>query len=276
MPVMSPPDTLLYSFDWDNNGTYESRTRHPNAAATTLRRPAPLHGGRARGGRRRRRGDGHDDGGGAATDAGRDGDEQRSGARRAQPATVTATGTQELGDTLLYSFDWDNNGSYEVTNQTSNVAATSFAATGSLRGGACAWWMATAVWRPARRRWWCSHRTLGVTATNNGPVRNGQPAAVTTTGTQELEATRCSIRSTGTTTGLRVTEPDIERSGDELCGDRFPYVVGVNVVDGDSGVATGTTTVVVQPQTLGVTATNNGPVQRSQPATVTATGTQNW
>ncbi|MCB0058661.1 MAG: hypothetical protein KDE45_16610, partial [Caldilineaceae bacterium] len=103
--------------------------------------------------------------------------------RRSQTVTVTVNASDVPADTLLYSFDWDNNGSYEVVNQTSNAAATSFAATGS-------------------------------------------------------------------------------------------YVVGVRVVDGDGGVATGTTTVVVQPQTLGVTATNNGPVRRAQPATVTATGTQ--
>ena len=50
--------------------------------------------------------------------------------------------------------------------------------------------------------------------------------------------------------------------------------MNVRVSDGNGGIATTTTTVTVNVQTLGATATNNGPVRRGQSVTVSVSATQ--
>ncbi|MCO5208435.1 MAG: hypothetical protein M9936_01990 [Caldilinea sp.] len=265
-------DTLLYSFDWDNNGSYEVVNQTSNAAATSFAATGSyVVGVRVVDG----------DGGVATGTTTVVVQPQTLGVtatnngpvRRSQPATVTATGTQELSDTLLYSFDWDNNGTYEVTNQTLNVAATSFAATGSYvvgvrvvdGDGGVATGTTTVVVQP---------QTLGVTATNDGPVRRSQPATVTATGTQELSDTLLYSFDWDNNGSYEVVNQTSNAAATSFAA-TGSYVVGVRVVDGDGGVATGTTTVVVQPQTLGVTAlSNSGPVRRAQAVTVIVTGTQ--
>ncbi len=264
-------DTLLYSFDWDNNGSYEVVDQTAASASTSFGATGSyVVGVRVRDG----------DGGVATGTTTVVVQPQTLGVtatnngpvRRGQPATVTAAGTQELSDTLLYSFDWDNNGSYEVVDQTAASASTSFGATGSYvvgvrvrdGDGGVATGTTTVVVQP---------QTLGVTATNNGPVRRGQPATVTAAGTQELSDTLLYSFDWDNNGSYEVVD-QTAASASTSFGATGSYVVGVRVRDGDGGVATGTTTVVVQPQTLGVTATNNGPVRRGQPATVTAAGTQ--
>ena len=50
--------------------------------------------------------------------------------RRGQPVTVSVVAVQQLNDVLLYSFDWNNDGAYEVVDQTASSASTSYDATG--------------------------------------------------------------------------------------------------------------------------------------------------
>ena len=193
--------------------------------------------------------------------------------RRTQPVTVTITAGDVAADPLLYSFDWDNNGNYEVVDQTAANASTSFGATGSYvvgvrvrdGDGGVATGTTTVVVQP---------QTLGVTATNNGPVRRGQPATVTAAGTQELSDTLLYSFDWDNNGSYEVVD-QTAASASTSFGATGSYVVGVRVRDGDGGVATGTTTVVVQPQTLTATAiSNSGPVRRAQPVTVIVTGTQ--
>src|SRR5690606_40853678 len=109
--------------------------------------------------------------------------------------------------------------------------------------------------------------------TEVGPLRRGQAARVTATGTQELsDVLVCSFDwdSSGPKAVAREAASDAG-SSDLATGS---YVVGVRVVDGDGGVATGTTTVVVQPQTLGGASWREGAEGRGRAAAVTATGAQ--
>jgi len=179
---------------------------------------------------------------------------------------------QELSDALRYSFDWNNDGVYEVENQASNSASTSFPATGSKTvrvrvvdaDGGMATGTTTITVTP---------QALSVTATNNGPVRRSQPATVTVTAGQELSD---DLRYSFDWNNDGVYE--IENQAGNSAATSFPATgsktVGVRVVDADGGVATSTTTVTVTPQTLSVTAANNGPVRRSQSVTVAATASQ--
>ena len=96
-------------------------------------------------------------------------------------------------DPLLYSFDWDNNGSYEVVDQTLTSASTSFGATGSYvvgvrvrdGDGGVATGTTTVVVQP---------QTLTATAiSNSGPVRRAQPVTVIVTGTQAVSYTHLDV-----------------------------------------------------------------------------------
>jgi hypothetical protein len=70
---------------------------------------------------------------------------------RTQPVTVVVTGVQELGDTLFYAFDWNNDTVYEVGPQPGNAATQAFALSGAFTVG-----------RPDHRhRWRRRHRRDG-------------------------------------------------------------------------------------------------------------------
>jgi hypothetical protein len=265
-------DTLAYSFDWNNDGFYEIENQLSNSAVISY----PTTGSKTVRVRVT------DPDGGVVTGtttvtvtpqilsvtAANNGP-----VRRAQPATVTVTAGQELTDTLAYSFDWNNDGFYEIENQLSNSAVISYPTTGSKTvrvrvtdpdGG-----MATNTTTVS-----VTPQTLSVTAANNGPVRRAQPATVTVTAGQELTDT-LAYSFDWNNDGLYEIENQLSNSAVISYPTTGSKTVRVRVTDPDGGVATDTTTVVVTPQVLAITAvTNDGPVRRTQPVTVIVTATQ--
>ena len=194
--------------------------------------------------------------------------------RRSQTVTVTVNASDVPADTLLYSFDWDNNGSYEVVNQTSNVAATSFAATGSYvvgvrvvdGDGGVATGTTTVVVQP---------QTLGVTAlSNSGPVRRAQAVTVIVTGTQELADTLGYSFDWNNDT-IFETGPQASNASTMAFAVSGNFTVTARITDTDGGAAISSTVVTVLPQALQVSAvTNSGPAARGAPVTVIVTATQ--
>ncbi|MBK8797560.1 MAG: PKD domain-containing protein [Anaerolineales bacterium] len=181
-----PADALSYSFDWNSDGNFEIADQAANFATTALAATG-LHTATVRV---------SDGDGGVVTGTTtitvtpqnltiqavtNDGP-----VRRNQPVTVIVTATQELTDALRYAFDWDNDGSYDVTDQSSNSAATSFATTGPKTVGVRV--------TDADGGVATSTTTITVTpqnltiqaVTNDGPVRRNQPVTVIVTATQEL------------------------------------------------------------------------------------------
>ncbi|HHW87563.1 MAG TPA: hypothetical protein GX400_15325, partial [Chloroflexi bacterium] len=186
---------------------------------------------------------------------------------------VTVNAVQELSDALRYSFDWDNNGVYEIENQASPSASTSYATTGSKTvgvrvvdaNGGVATSVTTITVTP---------QTLSATATNSGPVRRGQSVQVTVNAVQELsDALRYSFDWDNN--GVYEIENQANPSASTSYATTGSKTVGVRVVDADGGVATGVTTITVTPQTLTLVAvTNSGPVQVDAPVQVTVDVTQ--
>ncbi len=128
--VQELSDALLYSFDWNNDGVYEIVNQAGASAATSY----PTTGGKTV---RVRVVDA--DGGEATTTTVITVTPQtltivavtNNGPVQVDaPVTVSVDATQELGDALLYSFDWNNDGVYEIENQPANSAATSYAEAG--------------------------------------------------------------------------------------------------------------------------------------------------
>jgi hypothetical protein len=267
-------DALRYAFDWDNDGSYEIVDQSSNSATTTFATTGPRTVGvRVT-----------DADGGVATSmtpitvtpqnltiqaVTNDGP-----ARRNQPVTVIVTATQELTDALRYAFDWDNDGSYEVVDQSSNSATTTFATTGPKTvgvrvtdaDGGVATSMTTITVTP---------QNLTIQAvTNNGPARRNQPVTVIVTATQELtDALRYAFDWDND--GSYEIVDQSSNSATTTLATTGPKTVGVRVTDADGGVATSMIPITVTPQLLAIASiTNNGPVLRNQPVTVIVTATQ--
>ncbi|MCS6825061.1 MAG: PKD domain-containing protein [Caldilinea sp.] len=265
-------DPLTYSFDWNNDGVYEvvdqvgnsAATGYPTAGDYTVRvRVRDADGGEA-----------------TATTTVRVNAQiiqitqvtNNAPKRRGQAVTVSVTAVQQLNDPLLYSFDWNNDGIYEVVDQPGSSASTIYASTGAktvrvrVRDSQNSEATATTSFQ-------ITPQSLSATATNDGPVRRGQNATVSVNAVQELndpltyafdwdnngvyDVTTASPSAvvSYTTTGAKT--------------------VGVRVTDADDGVATVTTTIQVNPQNLAITSvTNSGPVAVGDSVLVTVNAVQ--
>jgi hypothetical protein len=252
-------DLLTYSFDWNNDGVYEVVDQPGASAATTY----PMIGEKMVRVRVR------DADGGEATatttitvnaqaiqimavtsDAPK---------RREQEVTVSVTAVQQLNEPLLYSFDWNNDGAYEVVDQSTNSASTPYASTGEktvrvrVRDAQNSEAVATTTLL-------ITPQSLGAAASNNSPVRRGQTATVTVTATQELnDVLRYSFDWNNDGTYDVVEQPGSSASTQYASiGEK---TVRVRVTDADGGEATATTMITVEPQNLSiVSVTNSGPV----------------
>jgi len=131
--VQELSDPLTYAFDWDNDGTYDLTTASASASASAVASYTTA-GVRTVGVR--------------VTDA--DGGEVKTSTvvtvtpqnltitsvtnsgpvAVGESVLVTVNAAQELNDPLLYSFDWDNDGTYDVVDQLLNSASTSYVAPG--------------------------------------------------------------------------------------------------------------------------------------------------
>jgi hypothetical protein len=266
--IDAPADALSYSFDWNSDGNFEIVDQAANRATTALAATG-LHTATIRV---------SDGDGGVVTGTTTitvtpqnltiQAVTNNGPARRNQPVTVIVTATQELTDALRYAFDWDNDGSYEIVDQSSNSATTTLATTGpktvgvrvtDADGGVATSMIPITV----------TPQLLAIASiTNNGPVLRNQPVTVIVTATQEL------------TDALRYAF-DWDNDGNFDTPDQpansattsYPAIgaktVGVRVSDGDGGVVTGTTTVTVSAQILHISAINhNAPQRRGQLVTV--------
>jgi len=191
--------------------------------------------------------------------------------RRGQNVTVSVSATQELTDTLSYGFDFDNDGSYEVT-QPTPTAVVSYMTTGAKtvgvrvtdgNGG-----VATATTEIT-----VEPQNLSASASNDGPVRRGQSVTVSVSATQELTDTLTyGFDFDGDGIFEVVHAANSAAAGFASTGVK---IVGFGVTDGNGAIVTGTTSVVVTPQILSVSAvSNDGPVLIDQPVTVIVTATQ--
>ncbi|HRW46715.1 MAG TPA: hypothetical protein P5333_04310, partial [Caldilinea sp.] len=267
-------DTLGYSFDWNNDTIFETGPQASNASTmafavsgnfTVTARITDTDGGAAI----------------SSTvvtvlpQALQVSAVTNSGpAARGAPVTVIVTATQELSDTLSYSFDWDDNGVYDVVDQAGNSATTSYLSTGvkSVRvrvrdagnGEASATTSVTIV-----------PQTVQIAAvTDTSPVRRGSPVQVAVTATQQLtDALLYSFDWNNDGTYDVVDQP--ANTASTVYASTGQKAAGVRVRDTDGGAATATITMTVLPQALQVASvTNSGPVVREKPVTVTVEAIQ--
>jgi hypothetical protein len=267
-------DTLLYAFDWDNDGVYDTPDQPSSSAATSY----PTIGAKTVGVRV------IDGDGGAITGTTTltvsaqllqiSAIQHDAPKRRGQPVTITVAVVQQLGEPLYYSFDWTGDGVYDVVDQASNSATTTYLTTGAkivrvrVRDDFSSVTSAetTLVIEP---------QTLAITAiTNSGPVLRTQPVAVTVTATQELSDPLL-YAFDWENDGVYDTPDQPSNSAVTSYPATGGKTVGVRVIDGDGGVVTGTTTLQILPQTLQIVAIqSDAPVRRGQPVTVAVDAVQ--
>ncbi|MFZ1768294.1 MAG: PKD domain-containing protein [Caldilinea sp.] len=269
-----PADALSYSFDWNSDGNFEIADQAANFATTALAATG-LHTATVRV---------SDGDGGVVTGTTtitvtpqnltiqavtNDGP-----VRRNQPVTVIVTATQELTDALRYAFDWENDGNYEVVDQSSNSAATSFATTGPKTVGV----------RVTDADGGVAMSTTAITVTpqllaitdvaDTGPVRRGQLLTVTVSAAQELTDTLVYGFDFDADGAFEIVQPADNRAVTSYLSTGAKSI-GVGVADADAAVVTATTTITVTPQLMAIASiTNDGPVLRNQPVMVTVTATQ--
>jgi hypothetical protein len=192
--------------------------------------------------------------------------------RRNQPVTVTVTATDTLADALTYSFDWNSDGNFDITDQAGNSATTSYPNTGvytatvRVRDGDGGETTATTVVT-------VTPQTLSATATNSSPARRGQPVMVTASAGQEL-ADALTYSFDWTSDGNFDITDQAGNSATTSYPNTGVYTATVRVRDADGGQTMATTVVTVTPQTLSATATNSSPVRRGRPVTVTVSAAQ--
>jgi hypothetical protein len=192
--------------------------------------------------------------------------------RRNQPVTVTVTATDTLADALTYSFDWNSDGNFDITDQAGNSATTSYPNTGvytatvRVRDGDGGETTATTVVT-------VTPQTLSATATNSSPARRGQPVMVTASAGQEL-ADALTYSFDWTSDGNFDITDQAGNSATTSYPNTGVYTATVRVRDADGGQTMATTVVTVTPQTLSATATNSSPARRGQPVMVTASAGQ--
>ena len=127
--VQELSDPLSYSFDWDNDGTYDLTTASASAVVSYTTTGARTVGVRVT----------DADGGVVTTSTVVTVTPQNltiTSVTNSGPVAVgesvlvTVNAAQELNDPLLYSFDWDNDGTYDVVDQPLNSASTSYVTPG--------------------------------------------------------------------------------------------------------------------------------------------------
>ncbi len=264
-----PSDTLSYSFDWTSNNAFDIENSPSNTAVTSYTATG-LYTVTVR--------VADDDGGVVTTSTTVTVTPQVLSAtasgetvRRGQSATVSVSSTQELSDALTYGFDFDNNGSYEVSSSTPS-ASTVYTTTGVKQvgvrvtdaDGGVVTTSTTVTVTP---------QVLSATATNSGPVRRGQPVTVSVSAAQELSDVLTYGFDFGNNSVFEIVQT--ENSAAASFASTGVKTVGFGVTDSNGATVTGTTDIVVTPQLLTISAvSNSGPVLRNQPVTVIVTATQ--
>ena len=192
--------------------------------------------------------------------------------RRGQPVTVTVSAGDVPADPLSYSFDWTSDGTFDVTDQAGNSAATGYASTGvytatvRVRDGDGGEATATTVIT-------VTPQLLSATATNTSPVRRGQPVTVTVSAGQELSDVLSYGFDFDNNNTFEVVQPGA--SAATSYASTGVKTVNFGVADSDGGIVTSATTITVTPQILTIVGlSNSGPVLRNQPVTVIVTATQ--
>jgi PKD repeat protein len=183
-------------------------------------------------------------------------------------ADVTDPGT---ADTLTYSFDWDNDGVYEIVDQISPAAAYTWYDDGTY----------TVRGRVADNHGGFTEYSTDVvvanvaptvtSVTNNGPVDEGSAVTVTVTasdpaGSNDPLTYEFDFDNDG---GYEVSGSD--NWAQHTYADNGSYTVGVRVTDGDGGEAFSSTVVTVEnvaPTVTGLAAT---PVHENETTTLSCT-----
>ena len=265
-----PSDTLYYSFDWTSDGTFDVENSLSNTAVTTYPNTG-VYTVTVRVA---------DEDGGMITETTTvtvtpqllSATATNNGpVRRGQNVTVTVNAVQELSDPLTYAFDWDNDGTYDLTTASAS-AVVSYTTTGARTvgvrvtdadGGVVTTSTVVTV----------TPQLLSATATNDSPVRRGQNVTVTVNAVQELSDPLTYGFDWDNDGIFEVVQPSNSAAMSFTSTGVKP--VGFGVTDGQGAVVTGTTYVTVTPQMLTINeVTNSGPVVRNQPVTVIVTATQ--
>ncbi|MFN3334782.1 MAG: PKD domain-containing protein, partial [Caldilinea sp.] len=164
--------------------------------------------------------------------------------RRGQTATVTVTATQELNDALRYSFDWNDDGAYDVVDQPGSSASTQYALAGEKTvrvrvtdsdGGESTTMTMITV----------DPQNLSiVSVTNSGSVIVGDLVLVTVNAIQELDDPLFYSFDWDNDGSYEVIDQPLNSASTSyaFAGDK---VVGVRVTDGKGAEATGVTTIEV-------------------------------
>src|SRR5262249_49556369 len=184
------------------------------------------------------------------------------------PVTFTMTGgtdpsTVDVAAGLKYSFDFDNNGTFEITNSASPTASFTYAAAGTY----------TARGRISDKDGGFTDYTTTATVTPPAPTANAGPAL------SGNEGSPVSFQGSGTGTGLSYSWT----FGDGTTGtgatpshtyaDNGTYTATLTVTDslGRTATATALATIANVAPTA-ASFTNNGPVTLGSPVTFTMTG----
>jgi hypothetical protein len=260
-------DPLTYSFDWNVDGVFDVVDQLENSAGTTYSavgdktvrvRVRDVDGGEA-----------------IATTTVRVNAQRLeitavsndAPKRRGQQVSVSVTVAQQLNEPLFYSFDWDNDGAYDVIDQASDTAATIYVFSGTKTVGVRV--------RDTQNNEAVASTTLlitaqelSATATNDGPARRGQDVLISVSATQELSDTL--------TYGFDFDDDGVDDLVTTSASAVISYTtaglktVTVRVTDEDGASTSAATAVQVDSQTLSIIAvTNTGPAEVGQAVTVT-------
>ena len=270
--VQELSDPLTYGFDWDNNGVFEV-VQPSNSAAMSFTSTGvkPV-------------GFGVTDGQGAVVTGTTYvtvtpqmltiNEVTNSGpVVRNQPVTVIVTATQELSDPLLYSFDWDNNGVYDVVDQVSNSAVTVYPTAGN--------YVVRVRVRDADGGEATATTTVQVNAQviqitqvmSDAPKRRGQTVTVSVTAVQQLNETLLYSFDWNNDEVYEVVDQTGATASTSYAS-TGTKTVRVRVRDSQNSEAVTTANLLITPQLLSATATNDSPVRRGQNATVTVNAVQ--
>ncbi len=267
-------DVLRYSFDWEDDGVYEVVDQPGNSASSSY----PSIGNRVVRVRVRDT-DGGEVSGTTTVEVAAQTIQitaisSDAPKRREQPVTVDVVAVQQLSDELLYSFDWDNDGVYDVVDQTASSASTSYATTGDkpirvrVRDQQNSEASQTATVQIVAQNLVIS----GVT--NSGPVRRGQSVQVTVSAAQDLSDALLYSFDWDADGSYDVVD-SLSNSASTSFATSGSKTVRVHVRDAQGGAAAGETVVQVNQQALTIeTIENSGPVDAGKPVTITVSATQ--
>ena len=195
--------------------------------------------------------------------------------------TITATDPAGVNDPLMYAFDCDNDGTFEVSPQAANSTSCNFAENGRFAvpvrvtdddGGATTGSSTVTVNNAAP--------SVNAPVVNPSPSDEGQSVVANATFSDPgtLDTHTCTVdygdgsgQQAGVISGDTCTGPHHTYLDDDPSGTSYDqYTVTVTVIDDDAGVGSNTATQTVNnvPPVIHQI-TTNGPVPQGQPATIT-------